>query len=116
MAMALFSGAALARGGDHWHGPHVGLGVWFGPPVIVGPPFAYPYPYYYPYGYAAPYPYYGGPVEREYSDRYRDEPAPIDPPRANWYYCPEARAYYPYVKDCPKGWEAVPAQPRTTPR
>lgn len=113
---ALFSHGALARDGGHWHGgPHVGLGVWVGPPVVVGPPFAYPYPYY-TYGYAVPYPYYGGPIVREYSDRDREEAAPIDPPKANWYYCPEERAYYPYVKACPKGWEAVPAQPRNTPR
>lgn len=24
-----------------------------------------------------------------------------------WYYCPESRAYYPYVKSCPGGWLKV---------
>ena len=31
-------------------------------------------------------------------------------PAAYWYYCPVAKAYYPYVNACPSGWQAVPAQ------
>jgi hypothetical protein len=28
-----------------------------------------------------------------------------------WYYCPDAKAYYPYVKECPKGWMKVVPTP-----
>jgi hypothetical protein len=28
-----------------------------------------------------------------------------------WYYCPAQRAYYPYVKTCPQGWQRVAPQP-----
>ncbi len=28
-----------------------------------------------------------------------------------WYYCAEAKAYYPYVSDCPGGWQQVVPQP-----
>jgi hypothetical protein len=28
-------------------------------------------------------------------------------PVAYWYYCEAAAAYYPYVQNCPGGWELV---------
>ena len=28
-----------------------------------------------------------------------------------WYYCRNAKNYYPYVKECPGGWQKVPPQP-----
>ena len=28
-----------------------------------------------------------------------------------WYYCAASRAYYPYVKECPAGWQRVAPQP-----
>jgi hypothetical protein len=28
-----------------------------------------------------------------------------------WFYCPEAGAYYPYVQQCPGGWQQVAPQP-----
>jgi len=33
--------------------------------------------------------------------------APSMAPGAYWYYCPAARAYYPYVSQCPGGWMQV---------
>jgi hypothetical protein len=27
-----------------------------------------------------------------------------------WYWCADARAYYPYVKECPGGWQRVAPQ------
>jgi hypothetical protein len=30
---------------------------------------------------------------------------------ASWYFCRESNGYYPYVKQCPGGWERVPARP-----
>jgi hypothetical protein len=32
-------------------------------------------------------------------------------PAQYWYYCEEARAYYPYVRECPGGWMTVVPQP-----
>ena len=39
-------------------------------------------------------------------------PAPVDPFPAPsvpqyWYYCASANAYYPYVAQCPEGWQTV---------
>ena len=28
-----------------------------------------------------------------------------------WYYCKKSRTYYPYVKECPGGWQRVTPQP-----
>ena len=28
-------------------------------------------------------------------------------PAGYWYYCAEAEAYYPYVKECPGAWQPV---------
>lgn len=36
---------------------------------------------------------------------------PPPPARATWYFCPAAGQYYPYVANCPSGWQAVPATP-----
>ena len=56
--------------------------------AIVAPLF-YPEPFY-------PAPYYPAPSY---------VPAP-----GYWYYCPDYRAYYPYVASCPSGWQAVAPQ------
>lgn len=108
------------HGGYDWHG-QVGVGVvvnpfWFDPWVYPGPYLGpYPAPYYYP-------PYYyppsvvtvpGSPpvyIEREESSQ------PVPKESAYWYYCANPQGYYPYVKECPGGWQAVaplpPGQPR----
>lgn len=111
-------------------GGRVGVGVYIGGPVwrpwYPRPyyyPYAwggYPYPYYYPYPYPYPYPYsYGYPYPAPasppvYIERDEAAPAPAPAPQQqtqNWYYCPGAKAYYPYVRECPGGWQQVPAQP-----
>jgi hypothetical protein len=28
-----------------------------------------------------------------------------------WYFCPGSNAYYPYVRECPGGWQRVSPQP-----
>ena len=28
-----------------------------------------------------------------------------------WYYCKSGKGYYPYVKECPEGWQKVLPQP-----
>ncbi len=98
---ALFaSGAALAQW--HHHG-RVGIGIQFGAPW---PGYYYPPAYYYPPVVAVPA---QPPV-------YIEQPQVYSPPAAvvqgDWYYCGDSRAYYPYVRDCPGGWQRVPSQPR----
>jgi len=110
LAAALL-GAAPALAGGHGHGGHghvrFGIGLNFGPywGPYWGPGWYYPPPYYYyppsvvvmqP---AAPQTY----VER--SDQ------PQGQSQAYWYYCEASSGYYPYVKECPGGWKAVPPAP-----
>ena len=73
------SGGRSSSGGKS-HGHHHYHG---GGRVFIGGAF-YGYPHYYPYG----VPLYA--------------PAPADP---YWYYCRAANTYYPYVQNCPGGWE-----------
>lgn len=123
LLLALFAAdAALARGGHggrshggHFHHrpqfkhhghlfhhkPHFrrhgGLGVFIGAPIVLGSGWYYNYPpVFTPY----PAPTY---IERP------DEAAV--PPEHWWYYCAESQRYYPYVKECPGGWQRVAPQP-----
>jgi hypothetical protein len=109
-------------GGGHWHGG--GGGHWHGS-VRVG--IGWP-GYYYgvPVGYYGGY--YGGYYDGSaYGPVYGDVNAPVTyvergdvAPAANgtsnaggnwWYWCEGSRSYYPYVKDCPGGWQRVAPQP-----
>ncbi|MFZ5511332.1 MAG: hypothetical protein ACOZCP_14885, partial [Pseudomonadota bacterium] len=79
------------HGGHHLH-RHARIGVFIGVPL--GGYWHYPPPYhYYPPVIAVPAP---PPV---YIERGAPEPAPG--PADYWYYCEDAEAYYPYVKECP---------------
>ena len=40
---------------------------------------------------------------------YMAPPAYPAPSPGIWYFCRSAQAYYPYVPQCPEGWQAVPA-------
>ena len=108
----LASGSVLARGhgghsaGHHFSGhrhggAHVRLGI-----VVGGPAFWYdPLPYYYyPPVVAIPS---SPPVYIERSD---EEAAPGQS-QGYWYYCAEAQAYYPYVRQCAGEWQRVLPQP-----
>ena len=37
--------------------------------------------------------------------------APAEATQQYWYYCPSGKGYYPYVKECPEGWQRVLPQP-----
>ena len=93
----LGAGSAFA-----WHhGPRVVFGFNVGP--YWGPwPYYYPAPVYYP---AAPV-VVSPPAPAQYVER-------TDQPQSSgyWYYCETSRGYYPYVKECPSGWKAVPPAP-----
>ena len=89
-------------GPGYWPGYGWGPGAWWGP-GYWGPRYGYAYPPvydYYPPAYVAPNP----PVYIE-----RDPPAAPAAP-VWWYWCAEAKAYYPHVRECPGGWQRVPPQ------
>lgn len=84
-----FSGARVAHVAParHYAG-RAAVGVFVGaavvaPLVIAGPRY-----------YAPPMRYYAPPPQSAY-----------------WYFCPAYNAYYPYVQDCPSGWQQVLARP-----
>lgn len=98
----------------YYYGPSIGLGFSYVGPYW-GASWGYPYyPYFYPY-YPAYYPYYYGPgitIETSppvYIERGQKTEPPDMP--AIWFYCPDSKKYYPYVSECPGGWQSVPAQP-----
>jgi hypothetical protein len=110
VAMAFSSPSEAGHGGHggyHGHGGHVGVGIYVGPGWYSWP-WA-PYYSYYPY-----YPYAASPpvVIREPAQEYV-QPLPGRDDPDYWYYCPDSKGYYPYVKKCPKGWLKVvpPAGP-----
>jgi len=109
--------------GGSWGGWHGGnWGGWHGNSfgVVIGVPFWGPgyYPYYYPYyPYYDPYPYpYAGAgqsqpqayIERPAQSTQRSQPST---PSGLWYFCPGSKTYYPYVKECPGGWNTVIPRP-----
>jgi hypothetical protein len=105
LAFAALLGVASPSWADHWHG-RVG--------ISIGVPLGYPwfYPPYYPPPYYPPVvtvpaqpPVY---IERE------EAPA-VPPQNAYWYYCHDPEGYYPYVKECPGGWQAVSPTPPPAP-
>lgn len=102
------SESALARGG---HG-RIHFGVFLGGPVFW-PGHYYPPPYYYPPYYPTYYPpvVVAPPSPPTYIEQGSLQVAPA-PAQANWwYYCADAKAYYPYAKECPAGWQRVAPLP-----
>ena len=95
------SSSAEARGRAHF-GVFIGPGFWYPPPYYYAP-YYYP-PYYYPPMAVAPA------AATTYIEQ---NAAPATPKLSQgyWYYCDESKAYYPYVKECPAGWQQVPPQP-----
>ena len=74
--------ASGGSAGHHHHHHHHG-----GSRVFVGTTFvSWPRAYYWPGYYYAP---------------------AVAGPAAYWYYCAASGAYYPYVQNCPGGWELV---------
>jgi hypothetical protein len=115
-------GGGWRGGGGGWRGGGGGWrGGWWGPGVFIGAGLAAPfwwYPYYgYPYPYAYPYPYgypaYSPPVVEGSPQTYIEQEAPA---QQYWYYCQNPQGYYPYVRECPGGWQQVAPQPPPPPR
>lgn len=94
------SGPALAHGRVHF-------GVFIGGSVFPGYYAPYYPPVYYPPVYVTP------PSPPVYIER-QAAPTPAQP-QGDWFYCEDSKTYYPYVKECPGGWQRVSPQPPPPP-
>jgi hypothetical protein len=103
---AVLLGATASAPVLAWHHTRVHFGVVIGAPFF---PWYYP-PYYYPYYYppavvavpAAP---------TTYIEQGGTQSPPAQQAQGYWYYCAESKTYYPYVKECPAGWQRVTPKP-----
>jgi len=118
-----YSGGGGHKGGYYRDGGHYGgyYGSYYrgGLGIAIGGPFWDPSWYYPSYYYPYYYPDYAPAVEVPSTPPvYIERGQPADPsaPSDVWYYCPDSKTYYPYVKECPGGWQTVPAQPPSEPR
>ncbi len=101
----LFVAVLPVYAGGHGHGGHGHGHSFFSGSVWVGPgwggwgPWWWGAPYYpyYPY-----YQYYSPQQSYEYVEQ-----TPQVEEQTYWYFCPDAKNYYPYVKRCPRGWLKV---------
>lgn len=86
--------------------------------VTVGVGFGFGYPYWGPWGpwgpwhYPPPY-YYPSPVVvRSEPVTYIEQGSSASAEQGSWwYYCDTTKGYYPYVKECPAGWQRVSPTP-----
>ena len=83
----------------------------FGDFGFVGPAFGFGvYPFFWdPFWFPSPYPAY------TYAPPLVIQPEPqasvLEPSSSYWYYCVDAKAYYPYTQQCPGGWLKVVPTP-----
>jgi hypothetical protein len=108
---AAMTQSALAGGGHHGGHGHFAIGIGIGAPYWG---WGWGYPYYagyYPGYYYPPYAYPAYPAQPTTYIQQDAPPAPAAPQQGYWYYCNDAQAYYPYVKECPGGWQRVSPQP-----
>ena len=114
LAVGLLTGGAALAGGGHGHHGHHGH-IDFG--LSFGIPYSYPYPYYPYYAYPYyPYPYYPPVVSAPAAPPVyieQDSQQSASPGEGNyyWYHCAKPEGYYPYVKQCPGGWQEVVPEP-----
>ena len=96
------------HGGGYGHGHGYGgvrAGIYLGVPLYGLGYYSAPYYSYPAYAYPAPAVAPAGAyVEQGYA-----QAAPA--PQQDWYYCAGSDAYYPHVRECPGGWQRVPAVP-----
>lgn len=96
----------LAGMGGAWaHGVRGSVGVYVGPGWGWGPGW-YPPPYYYP-----PQVVVVPPSQPPVYIERQDEAMPHSEAQQYWYFCKSAKGYYPYIKECPEGWQKVLPQP-----
>jgi len=105
-----YAGHYGAYHGGYYRGyygyPRVSFGFVYGGPGYWGyPGYYYPPPYYY-YPQAV-----GMPAQPTVYTERGDAYAPPEQSQGYWHYCPETKAYYPYVKHCAGGWQRVSPTP-----
>ena len=105
------AGAEAAYYGHGYYGRpyyrgHSSVGVG----VVIGAPLGWGY---YPgwYSYAPAYSYPSTVVIESSPPVYVERGPAGQSGGDSWYYCRKSRAYYPYVKNCPAGWERVAPRP-----
>lgn len=109
---ALTLGAAFSESASAHGRVAIGVGVGFGYPGWGYPGWGWGGPWYYP----PPAYYYGPPVvvsnpPTTYIERHDAAPATSPASTDFWYYCDQSKAYYPYVKTCPTGWQKISPTP-----
>jgi hypothetical protein len=117
--LLVLAAVLLAGAGSAWAGGRVygSVGVYVGPGAYWGP--AYPRPYYYPWPYIYGDPFYApAPVvvvpatPKVYIEQSDVAAEPAESAAQQyWYFCKGSNKYYPYVKECPGGWQKVLPQP-----
>jgi hypothetical protein len=105
LAAGLLTAGPASAWGGHGHRSHVFVGFNFGFPGYY--PAYYPAPYYY----YPPAPVYYSPVIVQSPPVYTERQDIAPQTQSYWYYCSAAKGYYPYVKDCPGGWQKVSPTP-----
>jgi hypothetical protein len=116
--LATESAYAWGRGRGFYGAPFI-AGALVGGALFAGSRYYYPPyypPYYAPYAPYSPYsPYYPAAVAPAPSVYVEQGGQPQfqqqQQQQGYWYYCAGSRAYYPYVKECPAGWQRVAPQP-----
>jgi hypothetical protein len=114
LLMSMTSLTAVAHGGGHFGGygghfrGHGGYGIGF----YSGFPGPFYFPSYTPY-YAYPPPVTVLPAEEPpvYIQQNNGQSSQRLAPNY-WYYCRNPDGYYPYVRECPAGWQQVAPQPQ----
>ena len=113
--VGVYLGAPVGFNARHYPHPY------YGAPYYRTPVYYQPVPAYYPAVpayYPAVQPVQPAPViytERSDSSQIKTQEARINTAQAAqgswWYYCVDAKTYYPYVNQCPGGWLRVAPQP-----
>lgn len=106
LGLLLVVAAVLASPPAEAHGRrssvHIGLGFGYWGPFWGPPWWYYPAPYYY-------YPPYPPVVVQKAPVTYIEQGS--SDAGGWWYYCEASKGYYPYVKECPSGWQRVAPAP-----
>lgn len=104
LLLLLLTGASSA-----WAHGRVHVGVGFGHYWGPSPWYYAPSPFYYrPEVVVVP-----APQPMVYIEKAQEAPSETAPRSADqyWYYCASSKGYYPYVKECPGGWQKVLPHP-----